>query len=75
MSFVRGPTAFVAAILAGVCGLLLLGLTLLTTGSMSRIDTPVTRLQSLFVVPAGLSSSTTWICPMDEYQFASSSAI
>ncbi len=40
MSFVRGPTAFVAAVLAGICGLLLLGLTLLTTGAMSRIETP-----------------------------------
>lgn len=40
MSFVRGPTAFVAAALAGLCGLLLLGLTLLTTGAMSRIETP-----------------------------------
>ncbi|MBA3067969.1 MAG: hypothetical protein FP825_05740 [Hyphomonas sp.] len=40
MSFVRGPTAFVAAILAGVCGLLLLGLTLLSTGAMSRVEMP-----------------------------------
>lgn len=40
MSFVRAPTAFVAAVLAGVCALLLLALTLLTMGSASRIDRP-----------------------------------
>lgn len=40
MSFVRAPTAFVAATLAGICALLLLALTLLTTGTGSRIDAP-----------------------------------
>ena len=40
MSFVRAPTAFVAAMLAGLCAFLLLALTLLTTGSASRVDTP-----------------------------------
>ncbi len=40
MSFVRAPTAVVAAMLAGLCAFLLLALTLLTTGSASRIDTP-----------------------------------
>lgn len=38
MSFVRAPTAMVTATLAGVCALLLLGLTLLTTGAISGID-------------------------------------
>lgn len=42
MSFVRAPTAFIAAVLAGVCAFLLLVLTLLTTGSAGRIETPVT---------------------------------
>lgn len=40
MSFVRAPTAVVAAMLAGACAVLLLALTLLTTGSASRIETP-----------------------------------
>ena len=40
MSFVRAPTAFVAATLAGICALLLLALTLLTTGAGSRIEAP-----------------------------------
>ena len=40
MSFVRAPTAVVAAMLAGLCAFLLLALTLLTTGSATRIDTP-----------------------------------
>jgi hypothetical protein len=40
MSFVRAPTAFVAATLAGVCALLLLALTLLTTGAGARVEAP-----------------------------------
>lgn len=40
MSFVRAPTAIVAATLAGICALLLLALTLLTTGTGSRVAAP-----------------------------------
>lgn len=41
MSFVRAPTAVVSAFLAGICAILLLALTLLTTGSVGKVDTPV----------------------------------
>lgn len=40
MSFVRAPTAVVSAILAGICAILLLALTLLTTGSVGKSDAP-----------------------------------
>ena len=51
MSFVRAPTAIVSAILAGICAFLLLILTLLTTGSVGKSDTPVLVRPSL-VAPA-----------------------
>ncbi len=40
MSFVRAPTALVSAVLAGICAILLLALTLLTTGSVGRSEPP-----------------------------------
>lgn len=47
MSFVRAPTALVSAILAGICAILLLALTLLTTGSVGKSDAPVLVRPSL----------------------------
>lgn len=47
MSFVRAPTALVSLILAGVCAILLLALTLLTTGSVGKSDAPVLVRPSL----------------------------
>ena len=47
MSFVRAPTAVVSAILAGICAFLLLTLTFLTTGSVSKAEAPILVRPSL----------------------------
>lgn len=54
MSFVRAPTAVVSAFLAGICALLLLTLTLLTTGSVGKSEAPALIRPSLSapVLPA-----------------------